>query len=293
MNAALNTLLSRYTLSTAEDYLKTLREVVQQLSLLGLWRAKFFESAAFYGGTALRMFHGLSRYSEDMDFSLLRPTPAFSLAPFANSIASELRSFGLEVTVEPRRRTEERSIESAFLKANTLQSMLSIGAPARITERLHRDARLKVRLEVDTDPPPHAGHEMRSLLLPLPYQVRLYDLPSLFAGKLHALLCRSWNVRVKGRDFYDFVWFVGTKTPCNLKHLCGRMIQTGDLGENEQLDQNRLLELLHARFGSVNFAEAARDVAEFITDKQSLDLWSADFFNSLASQVLPATSAQR
>jgi predicted nucleotidyltransferase component of viral defense system len=286
MNAPLNALLSTYRLSTAEEYQKALREVLQQLSLLGLWRTKFFEHAAFYGGTALRMFHGLTRYSEDMDFSLLAPNPVFSLKPFAEGIVSELRSFGLEASVEARSKGLERKIESAFLKTNTLQSLLLVDAPARITERTHRDARLKVKLEVDIDPPAHAGHESRSLLLPIPFQVRLYDPPSLFAGKLHALLCRAWKSRVKGRDFYDLIWFVGTHTPCNLQHLKARMVQSGHLREEEALDRARLLDLLHARFNAATIAEAAREVAEFVVDKQSLELWSPEFFSTLADQVL-------
>jgi predicted nucleotidyltransferase component of viral defense system len=285
MNAVLGSLLSRYTLTTAREYENALREVVQHLALVGLWRARFFEHAAFYGGTALRVFHGLSRYSEDMDFSLLAPDSSFSLKPFAEAIAAELHAFGLEVSVVPSRKPPERKIESAFLKANTHQSMLVIDAPARITDRMHRDARLKVKLEADTDPPARAGHEMRSLLLPIPIQVRLYDLPSMFAGKLHALLCRSWKSRVKGRDFYDFVWFAGMKTPCNLAHLKARMVQSGHFDAGESLDRARLLQLLRARFATVDMGEVARDVSEFIADKQALELWSPEFFCSVAEQV--------
>lgn len=286
MNAALGTLLAHYTLSTSDDYLRALREVLQRVSLLGLWRSRFFDKAAFYGGTALRIFHGLPRYSEDMDFSLVEPEPDFSLAKYAQGLTSELRAFGLEASVERRSKPIDRKVESAFLKTNTLQSMLLIDAPARITDRLHRDARLKIKLEVDIAPPPQAGYEVRSLLLPIPFQVQLYDPPSLFAGKMHALLCRSWKSRIKGRDFYDFVWFVGRKTPCSLRHLRERMVQSGNLGAHEPLDRTSLVDMLHARFGSVDLTEAAHDVAQFVTDKQSLELWSTEFFNAVAEQML-------
>lgn len=286
MNAALNTMLSRYSLSGPDDYLRALREVIQQICLLGLWRSKFFESAAFYGGTALRIFHGLSRFSEDMDFSLVGPNKAFTLMPFGEGMVNELESFGFRVSFERKDKEPAKKIESAFLKTNTLQSMLLIDTPARITDRLHRDARLKIKLEVDTDPPPFADYTMQSLLVPIPFQVRLYDQPSLFAGKLHALLCRSWKSRLKGRDFYDFVWFVGMKVPCNLQHLRARMIHTGNLSADAAWDHAALVEHLHARFDSVDFAQAVHDVAPFVTDRMSLDLWSREFFHTLADQIL-------
>lgn len=286
MNAALASLLSRYTLSTSDEYLKALREVVQHISLLGLWRAKFFERASFYGGTALRIFHGLSRFSEDMDFSLVHPDPGFSLDCFTKGISDELGSFGFSATVDRKEKTSTGHIESAFVKADTLQSMLLVDAPARVTDRLHRDARLKVKLEVDTDPPPDAGTEFRSLLVPMPFQVRLYSPSSLFAGKVHALLCRAWKSRIKGRDFYDFIWFIGMGTPCNLRHLEARMVQSGHLKGNEPLDRERLLGLLEEKFKTTDFGQATRDVLPFVADRRSIELWSEKFFFEVAGRIL-------
>jgi hypothetical protein len=285
MTSALASLLSRYTLATSEDYHKALREVVQHIALLGLWRSRFFDRAAFYGGTALRIFHGLSRYSEDLDFSLLAPDPDFQLDHFTPGIENELEAFGFSAAVEHKENSSTSRIDSAFIKAGTVQSMLNVNAPPSITDRLHREAVLKVKLEVDTNPPAFAQTDVSSLLLPMPFQVRLYTPSSLFAGKIHALLCRAWKTRVKGRDYYDFIWFVGMGIPCNLRHLQARMVQTGHLKDHEPLDRIKLRELLDIRFDTVNLNQAANDALPFVNDRQSLELWSADFFKEVAQRI--------
>lgn len=285
MNAALISLMSRYTLTTSEEYLNALREVIQYISLLGLWRANFFERASFYGGTALRIFYGLSRYSEDMDFSLLFPRADFSMGSFAKSIEDELGAFGFSASVETKEKTFKSRVNSAFVKTDTLKSLLLVDAPARMTDRLHRDARLKVKLEIDTDPPPFAETEVRSLLVPIPFQVRIYSPSALFAGKIHALLCRSWKSRIKGRDFYDFIWFIGMEIPCDLKHLKARMVQSGNFGAEEVLDKTKLIAFLKKRFATIDFKQAVHDVLPFVTDPQSIKLWSEPFFNEVAERI--------
>jgi predicted nucleotidyltransferase component of viral defense system len=285
MNSAISSLLARYNPGTSDEYVRALREIIQHMCLVGLWRAEFFEHASFYGGTAMRMFHGLPRFSEDLDFSLLAPDREFSPDPFLKSIERELRSIGFEATAEPRQKSVQGGVESAFVKIDTLKAMLQIQAPALIAGRIHRDARIKIKVEVDIDPPAFARHEVRSLLVPIPIHVRLYAPSSLFAGKMHALLCRSWKSRVKGRDFYDFLWFLGMDIPCDIKHLKERMVQSGHFQNTEKLDRKRLLQLLKDKFGKVDFKQAAQDVLPFIADRQSTTLWSARFFIDAAQQV--------
>lgn len=285
MNTALETMLSRYKAETAEEYLRALREILQHLSLLGLWRADFFEHASFYGGTALRIFYGLPRYSEDLDFSLMHPDDAFTFDRYIWSICSELAATGFEVTADFKDTRNKSDIESAFVKTNTKQGMLHIQAPQKILDRIHRDARLKIKMEIDTNPPASATHEVRNLLIPIPFQVRLYAQPSLFAGKVHALLCRSWKSRIKGRDFYDFLWFCGMAIPCDVRHLKARMVQSGHFDEKETLDRVRLITLLKERFASVDFKMATRDVYPFITDSSSLALWSEELFSQTAENI--------
>ncbi|CAN0371599.1 unnamed protein product, partial [Phaeothamnion confervicola] len=174
MSEAIQQMLAGYRLQTRDDYVSALREVLQQIALLGLWRGKFFEHAAFYGGTALRILYGLDRYSEDLDFSLLKPTEAFSLGAYEEALRRELASFDFEVTFELRRKKADSAIESAFLKANTLQQMIVIKAGPELTRHLHADELLKIKLEIDTDPPPEFETQSRVVLLPVPFAVRAY-----------------------------------------------------------------------------------------------------------------------
>jgi predicted nucleotidyltransferase component of viral defense system len=285
MNPVMVSLLRQYNPNTADEYLRSLREIIQHVSLIGLWRVEFFERASFYGGTALRMFHGLPRFSEDLDFSLKEADSKFSLGQFLKGIEAELVAMGFKADVELREKNLKKDIESAFVKIDTLEAMLHIQAPAPIADRLHRDARLKIKVEVDVNPPPLAHHEVRSLLAPIPIQVSLYSPSSLFAGKVHALLCRSWKSRTKGRDFFDFIWFLGMNIPCDLQHLKARMVQSGHLGNQDVLDRRRLLELLNEKFGNVDFQQAARDVLPFLSDPQSISLWSEKFFREAAEKI--------
>ncbi len=209
-------MLNRYDCQTRDDYVNALREILQELALLGLWRGKFFEHAAFYGGTALRVLYGLDRYSEDLDFSLLRPSPTFHLGVFGDALLREIRSFGFDVDFEPRERPARTRIGSAFLKANTYRQWLVIETGDELLRGLPAGKTLKIKLEVDTDPPGGFETETRYLLQPIPFGLRVYRLPDLFAGKLHAVLCRKWQSRIKGRDWYDLVWYAARHPHVNL-----------------------------------------------------------------------------
>ncbi len=285
MNIALQALLDRHEPHTLADYENALKEVIQELALLGLWRAKFYEHAAFYGGTALRVFHGLPRFSEDMDFSLLEPAAGFVLEPYLEAIRRELASFGFSFRVERRSKRVSTAVESAFIKGGTRVNLAHVGMPDYLQERLPRLQQVRVRLDVDTDPPPLARYEVLTLLTPIPFQVRLFALPSLFAGKLHAILCRDWKARVKGRDFYDFIWYLGRGTRCDVRHLQARMEQTGHWQSDEDLDVVHLRRLLTRRFEQVDFDQARNDVRPFIRDDAELALWNRTFFQSLAARV--------
>jgi predicted nucleotidyltransferase component of viral defense system len=286
MNPALHDMVAAYKPVTQGDYQNAAREVVQEIALLGLWRSGFFEHAAFYGGTALRIFHGLARFSEDLDFTRLTENSEVRLESHLPGIATELASWGFAFDAESKSVGERSGIESAFLKGNTQMNLLQIGAPADLATRMPRNQKIQIKLELDLNPPPFAATEVRTQLLPTPYQVRLYDPGSLLAGKLHAVLCRTWKSRVKGRDFYDLVWYVARKIPPNIAHLEARMRQSGHWG-NESLVPQRLRDLLKERFQSVDFQKAADDVRVFLRDPRELDLWSRKFFEDLADHIVP------
>lgn len=278
MHDAIRSMLNRYESQTRDESVNALREILQELALLGLWRGKFFEHAAFYGGTALRVLYGLDRYSEDLDFSLLRPNATFHLGDFGDALLREIHSFGFKVDFEPREKLARSRIESAFLKANTYRQLLVIDPGEELLRGLPAGKTLKIRLEVDTDPPDGFETESRYLLQPIPFALRVYRLPDLFAGKLHAVLCRRWKSRVKGRDWYDLVWYTARHPQVNLAHLETRMRQSGDYGEDEPLTRVRLLDLLRQRIRQVDVAALRDEVAPFVRQRRSLEVWSAEFF---------------
>ncbi len=284
MNPALKDMLEAYRPNTPADYQNAAREIVQEIALLGLWRGGFFEHAAFYGGTALRIFHGLRRFSEDLDFTLVESGDETRLERYLLGVATELESWGFSFEAETKSGGGESGIESAFLKGSTQLNLLHIGAPAELARRLPQSQKLQIKLEMDIDPPTNATTEVRPRLLPTPYQVRLYDLPSLFAGKLHAVLCRGWKSRVKGRDFYDFIWYVGRNVQPNLEHLEARMRQSGHWNGGA-ITRQILVDLLRERFAAIDFKQAADEVRVFLPDPRELQLWSREFFDGLAVRL--------
>ena len=270
-------MLDEYKCRTNEQRSATLREIVQELTLVGLSRTDFFSHAAFYGGTALRIFHGLERYSEDLDFSLEKPDASFSLNDYLPAVRDELASWGFDMTVEQKKKANDRAIQSAFIKGGTLVHLVKIASLEPPVSGIPPNSLLRVKLEIDTDPPGGAVFETKYRLSPIPFAVRLYDTPSLFAGKVHALLCRKWKERVKGRDFFDYLWYLSNNIPLNLAHLEARMRQSGHWGAMP-LRESNLREMLEKRFSTVNFALAQEDALPFVRDSRAVDLWSAGFF---------------
>lgn len=285
MNEAVTKMLGRYQCRTEADYTNALIEIMQEVALLGLWRAKFFEHAAFYGGTALRILYHLDRFSEDLDFSLLKPQPKFDLSPYLNAVQAELHGMGFNVSVEARKKKVETATESAFIKTGTKESLLKIDVPKEISQRLQHNAVLEIKLEVDTDPPAGFHTEAKTLIQPIPFAVNTFTQPDLFAGKLHAILQRKWKTRVKGRDYYDFVWYIAQKIPVRLGHLEQRLRQTEGWKGKEPLRLASVIELLKQKLSEVNIESAKEDVLTFIKDKDAVDLWSAEFFTSLLPQL--------
>ena len=286
MNAMLDAMLASYETNSVEQRKHALREVAQELILCGLSRAGFFAHAAFYGGTALRVFYGLDRFSEDMDFSLREPDPAFDLAPYLASTERECEAWGLHFRAEEKRKTRKSAIRSAFLKADTLECMITLFSDDGVADAIMPGERLRIKLELDTDPAPYATFERQYRLLPAPYEVGLYDEPSLFAGKVHAVLARAWRNRVKGRDLYDYVFYRARNTPVNLAHLQAKLRQTGQLLDGEPLDLSGTKDMLCNRFKEIDFSQAKEDVLPFVSDVRTLDLWSADFFCAITEGLV-------
>ena len=285
MKAVVQDFIDARNPQSLQEYDRALRELIQHLVLLGLWRAGFFEHAAFYGGTALRILHGLPRFSEDVDFSLLGRRPEFSLSSYLSGLRTELAGFGFEVDVVSSGRLDS-PIESAFVKANTRLHLLQVKPGSALASTVPANQLLKIKLEVDTVPPGEFDTDVRPVLEPIPFSVRTLSLPDLFAGKMHCVLFRRWKSRVKGRDWYDLIWFLRKRVPLHLGHLEQRMRQSGDWLEERAVAMEDLLCLYDHRVGQVDFSRAAADVLPFIHDPRELDIWSRTFFSALREQIL-------
>lgn len=285
MKTTIEELLENYQPKSKTDYTNAIQEIIQEITLLGLWRAKFFEHAAFYGGTSLRILYGLDRFSEDLDFSLLKPDPNFQLIPFLNAIEEELEISGLRVNVEHKIKHPDESVCSAFLKTGTLETFIRIGLDDTLQRYTQSNEVIKIKLEIDVNPPPGFTTEIRYLIRPIPFSVRTYTPEDLFAGKMHDLLCRPYKIRVKGRDWYDFIWYVKKGFFLHLSHLEARMRQSGHYDSPGKLTYEIFLTLLEEKMQYLNLAAAKEDIWRFIQNPREVDGWSKEFFMSLLPHI--------
>jgi len=264
----------------AQSSSSALREVMQEIALAGLFRAGFFNHAAFYGGTCLRIFYGLPRFSEDLDFSLLRSEPGFSLQPFFQALIDEFLALGISVDLTEKKKTARTPIVSAFLKKTS--SIYDITLLGRAQNAAHSS--VKIKFEIDTDPPLGYDTQPKLLLQPFSCYVNCFSLPDLFAGKVHALMYRKWKQRVKGRDWFDFEWYVRSGHAMSLRHFNTRALQSGDL-ECPYPSADALRQALQEKINSVSFSAAKLDVLPFIEHPQALDIWSAPYFLDVLSRM--------
>jgi len=267
-------MLSRYEIKTNDDYNNALHEVMQQIALAGLYRGGFFDHAAFYGGTCLRIFHQLQRFSEDMDFSLLEPNKDFKLEDYFTPIINEFTALGREVVINKKEKKNQSNIESAFLKDDTAIYNLQFR-----TER-----NVKIKIELDINPPLGFSTESKLLLLPYSFMTRCYTMPSLYAGKMHALIFRKWNNRVKGRDWYDFEWYVRNNVALDFAHFCERTRQF----ENPTLEQMSIesfKKLLKDKIANTNIDLVKADVKPFLKNPSEMDIWSTEYFTQLVDMI--------
>ena len=285
MNPIIEQMLIPYQAQTLYDKENAIKEVVQEIILCGLSRSGFFQPAAFYGGTALRIFYGLDRFSEDLDFSLKRPDANFDLSSYLPTLEKEVRAYGLNFTTEIKEKTVDSAVKSAFMKGNTKEHILMFYADDRIMPFIAPTKLIKVKFEVDTNPPEYASFERKYRLLPIPYEISLYDMPSLFAGKIHAVICRSWKNRVKGRDLYDYVFYISRGTSVNLHHLQARLAQSGFIERDRIITIEDVRNMLKDRFEQIDYEQAKEDVMPFIKNKNTLDLWGTDFFSSITKAL--------
>lgn len=271
MNDIYTNMLSAYDLSTDQALRNATFEVNQQVILAGLNHGGFFDKAAFYGGTCLRIFHGLQRFSEDMDFSLLEPTENFDFVQYFQPIIDEFASIGRQVEITKKSKKNFGKVESAFLKDNTDVYDVSF----------QTEKSIKIKIEVDTNPPLLFSTEQKLLLEPRSFMTRCFSLPDLFAGKMHALVYRAWKNRVKGRDWYDFEWYVRNRIPLDFTHLQERIKQFNGCVKNKE----QFLVDLRNRLSSADINQVKADVLPFLKNPNELEIWSNDYFVQLMGMI--------
>ena len=275
--------IEEYKPNSREDAEQALREIMQQIALAGLQRSGFFEKAAFYGGTALRIFYGLERFSEDLDFTLLEANPDFSLQPYLDGMLKEFEALGMQVTVKEKNKTNKTAIDSAFLKPGTewkeliLKDIIS-------QEKMGSRPEINIKLEVDKTPPLGFTTEEKLLLRPFSFYTKCYAAPDLFAGKVHALLFRKWGTRVKGRDWFDLEWYIKKQIPLNLSHLAIRSIDSDDW-KKSSISEKEFTALLLKKIDAVSFKAIKEDIVKFIRDDKVLEIWSPAYFKELVRHI--------
>ncbi len=279
-------MLESYGCRQDQDYVNALREIMQNVTLLALSRTDFFSHAAFYGGTALRILYGLNRGSEDMDFSLLKVDNSFDLGDYSTAIETEFSSFGLHASFKQKQKTGNANIQSGFLKANTQIQLLSVGLDKSLAGRFYSGDEIKIKVEVDVVPPHGGSTEIKYVFQPLPFSIRSCTLPTLLAGKLHAVLFRGWKSRVKGRDWYDLAWYAGNHPEYDIRHLENRSRQSADYSDEQELTNEKVHELLIAKLNTIDIEEMKKDVQPFLRNPHDIDCWSKDFFHDVFGRLI-------
>lgn len=250
------------------------QEICQKIALAGLHRGGFFDHAAFYGGTCLRLFHGLPRFSEDMDFSLTEKRGDIHLENYFDAIREEFSITGFDITITKKDKKAFGKVESAFLKENTETYDIKFQ-----TKKL-----VKVKIELDTDPPLLFSTEQKLILQPYSFMVRCFTIPDLFAGKMHALVYRAWQRRVKGRDWFDFEWYVRNRVPLDFTHLQARIKEFN--GKDVSLEE--FMRELRKKIADTDIELVKQDIKPYIKANQlhSLDIWTNEYFLQLADLII-------
>lgn len=265
--------LNSYDCKSEIEEEQAIREITQEVALAALGRADFFKHAAFQGGTCLRIFYGLNRFSEDMDFILKQPNRSFELKPHLHALTDELTAYGYNIEVADRSKMDV-TVRKAFLKDDSIGKVLQLNYGSQ-TGPLRK---IRIKFEVDTNPPSGSELEIKYHDFPFVSSVVVQNKPSLFAGKVHALLCRKY---IKGRDWYDFLWYTSQGVEINYQFLSSALNQQGPWqGENVQVDLNWCRSGLENAIKSMDWKATAMDVRRFVrvAEQPSLELWSKDLF---------------
>ena len=276
MNSVISSMIEKYQPTSKKERENAINEVLQEIVLAGLSRSDFFSKAAFYGGTCLRIFYGLNRFSEDLDFALISKDESFNLNDYFPSIKKELASYGIEMELSSKAK-DNTDVQTAFAKGDET-SLFMLFFSQNDSLGISKDQKIKIKFEVDMNNPNGGITETKYRFLPAPCEVKVFDESTLFSGKIHAIICRDYKNRVKGRDYYDYLFYCGKGTKINLDYLKNKLINTGKIKADDEFSIDSVKSLLKERFEIVNYVLAKEDVKLFIKEKETLNVWSKDLF---------------
>lgn len=283
--STINEMINLYNPKSLNENKAALREILQSIVLIGLSRADFFKEASFYGGTALRIFYGLNRYSEDLDFTLNEKKDSFSLEPYIESIKNVASSYGIELDINIKKKEIKTPVESAFAKLNTYQTFINLKINDELASLLHKDENIKVKFEIDLNPAVGFNVESKWIDMPEFANIIVLDESSLFAGKLHAIICRNYKNTVKGRDYYDFLFYIKKRVKPNLNYLKNKLIESGKIKENDKFDIDTLKVMLKDRFEVVDFNQVKTDAERFVFNNEDLSYYSKELFIEMINKL--------
>lgn len=283
--STINEMINLYNPKSLNENKAALREILQSIVLIGLSRVDFFKEASFYGGTALRIFYGLNRYSDDLDFTLNEKNESFSLEPYIESIKNVALSYGIELDVTIKKKEIKTPVESAFAKLNTYQTFINLKINDELAQLLHKDENIKVKFEIDLNPAIGFNVESKWIDMPEFANIIVLDESSLFAGKLHAIICRNYKNTVKGRDYYDFLFYIKKRVKPNLNYLKNKLIESGKIKENDKFDIDTLKVMLKDRFETVDFNQVKTDAERFVFNNEDLSYYSKELFIEMINKL--------
>lgn len=285
MQTTIEEIISSYNPSTIEETKAIIREIVQSIVLIGLSRSNFFKIASFYGGTALRIFYNLNRYSEDLDFTLNEVDDNFSITPYISKIQEVALSYGLNLEISTKIKTANTPIESAFAKLNTYQTFINLRINNKMVSTLHKDENIKVKFEIDCHPAIGFKTENKWLDMLEFAPVVVLDEPSLFAGKIHAILCRNYKNTVKGRDYYDFLFYVKNRIKPNMNYLKNKLVESGKIKEDIDFNIDVLKAMLKQRFEITDFDQVKKDAMRFVFKNEDLSYYCKELFMQMVDKL--------
>ncbi|MBP5394497.1 MAG: nucleotidyl transferase AbiEii/AbiGii toxin family protein [Candidatus Methanomethylophilaceae archaeon] len=260
------------------------RELLQKIILNGLSRGQFFKRAAFHGGTALRILYDIGRYSEDLDFSLFEPDPDFNLSRYLSYAENEVRSYGLTVTTKVRDVTAG-NIRTEDMRCNMREILFNVGFPEDLVESMHRDAVVKVKIDVNTEPPEGARYDKFAMNDPLNYYLCALDRESMFAGKIGAVIARKWGHRVKGRDLFDYLWYLDNEIGINMEYMRSNLVNQQIIRPDDEFNLDVLRSILRERFDAIDYRSAMDDVKGFVIGQRAPDNWNSDLFKATLGRL--------